>query len=174
MVTRGLARAAGGVAIAVIIASGCGGAASSGDAAATTAERATSAPSAPGTTQAERPGTRPTIPELDLAEIAPGIAPRRARHAVELALSDERLSTVLAANPFVVESVRRHDEFPGGLVVAIRFAEALRGSYPLDVCLIEAAGSPITGIVWLVRDDGPPPFTISAVSPRWGDVACGY
>lgn len=112
------------------------------------------------------------VEDLTIDNIEPGLDENDARVAASVAIDDSRFQKLLEDNPYRVAEVRAPAEGPSGLVVTIVFEQPLGdGSYPLDMCAIDAGGEPITGVVWLIDDEE----EIAAVSPRWGDdLACGY
>ena len=113
-----------------------------------------------------------TIPDPHPQRVGPGVDKDDATRAAETALADDRFEELLEARGSEVVEVRRSDPANrlDGLVVTLAFDTPLENQddYPLDMCAIASEG-PITGVVWLVVDG-----EISAVSPLWGAVACGY
>ena len=88
--------------------------------------------------------------------------------AIEIATGDSRLRGFLQDHPFSVEAVRPVSG--NELDVFVRFDDPVPTSeWPGDVCAIEQASDPMTGIHWRVDLDT---ATVVAVSPRWEDVSC--
>lgn len=107
--------------------------------------------------------------QLDESVIADDISQPDASMAVATAEADGRLDEYLDDNPYTIEAVTEAS-MDNGLLVIFAFDEPLAddSDYPLDVCLVDTSGQPITGVVWLIQDD-----RVQAVSPRWGtDLTC--
>lgn len=136
------------------------------------------------TTATELGAVDPSDAETTMSPNTSGAAERHApltgeeqASAAGIALADERLREFLGDHPPAVVGVRRPkagggDGEPDAAVVTIEFDEPLPlDAWPLDQCAFGHDNPHLTGVVWLVHLGA---GRVSAVSPKWGDVACGY